>query len=213
MGLFSSFLNPNKGAKKGAKLAQQDFARTRAETDPFYQGYMDTANQGRGMLSDMLGLTGDYNQTVANFRNAPGYQFMFDQGMKGLDQSAAARGSLNSGAHQKALMRYGQGMADQSWQQKINNLNGLQQGGFAGAQGLTDNSRNWGNLRVQQGQMSDMNNQGGLSNVLGALGTGASFLSGMPSFGGGGGLSSMFGGSSPSMPTYGNGQVNPWAVY
>ena len=213
MGLFDAFSDPYGSTVKGYKKAAKDLKRTRATVDPFYQGYMDTANQGRGMLSDMLGLTGNYADTVANFRNAPGYQFMFDEGMKGLDQSAAASGSLNSGAHQKALMGYGQGMADQSWQQKINNLGGLQSGGFAGAGGLMDNSQAWGNLKIGQGQATDMNNQGAFSNLMGAIGTGASLLTGMPSMGGGG-FSSMFGGGgSPSMPTYGNGSVNPWARY
>ena len=212
MGIFDAFTNPYKKTAKAYKVAANDFANTRQTVDPFFQGQIETADIGRQRLSEMLGLTGDYDQTVANFRNAPGYQFMFDEGLRGLDQSAAARGSLNSGAHQKALMGYGQGMADQSWQQQINNLAGLQSGGFAAANGLTNNSQTWGNLRIGQGQASDMNRQGGLANMLGAIGTVGSLVSGYGGGGLGGGLSSMFS-SAPKMPTYSNGAVNPWAVY
>lgn len=49
----------------------------------------------------------------AKFRAAPGYQFGLDQGQKQIEASAAARGSLNSGAILKALQRYGNDYADQ----------------------------------------------------------------------------------------------------
>lgn len=51
----------------------------------------------------------------AQFRTDPGYQFAFDEGSKALQNSAAARGILNSGATAKALTRYGQGVADQQY--------------------------------------------------------------------------------------------------
>ena len=50
-----------------------------------------------------------------SFRESPGYNFAFNQGVNALDRSAAARGRLNSGAHDKALTRYGQGIANQEY--------------------------------------------------------------------------------------------------
>lgn len=184
MGLFDTFSNPNKNTVKGYKYALQNQKLTQAKTDPYFQGNMDTSNLAKNRLTDMLGLTGDYSETVESFRNAPGYQFMFDQGQRSLDQSAAARGSLNSGAHQKALMGYGQGMADQSWQQQMNNLSGLLPLGAQGAQGMMNNSQRFGDLTIGRGQAKDLNDQNGLANTLGLIGTGVSLFTGMPKMNG-----------------------------
>lgn len=46
----------------------------------------------------------------------PGYQFRLQQGQEALDNSAAQKGSLHSGAQQKALMAYGQNLASQEYQ-------------------------------------------------------------------------------------------------
>ena len=54
------------------------------------------------------------------FQASPGYQFAFDEGLQALDRSAAARGRLNSGAQDKALTRYGQGMANQEYDNFLN---------------------------------------------------------------------------------------------
>lgn len=45
----------------------------------------------------------------------PGYQFRLRQGVNALDASAAARGSLSSGAAQKALVGYGQDLGSQEY--------------------------------------------------------------------------------------------------
>jgi len=216
MGIFDAFLNPNAGAAKGSKKAQKDFKRTRQQVDPFYSQMVGGGGQAYGKISDFLGLNGQGSQQSAfdNFSMSPAYQANFDAGQKAIDQSAAARGSLQSGAALKALQGYGQNQYNNEYRNHLGDLSGLVQGGYSGAQGLTNNSKDWGNLRVQQGQQQDLNNQGGLANVLGAVGTGISMFTGMPmGGGGGGGFSSMFGGGGQSMPTYGNGQVNPWAIY
>ena len=46
----------------------------------------------------------------------PGYQFRLDQGMKAIQQSAAAKGGLLSGAMLKGTQRFGQGLASQEYQ-------------------------------------------------------------------------------------------------
>lgn len=214
MGLFDSFLNPNAGAVKGTKKAQKDFQATRDQVDPFYSQMMGGGGQAYGTLSNMLGLNGNGAQQSAfdNFSMSPAYQANFDAGQKAIEQSAAARGGLQSGAALKSLQSFGQNQYNNEYRNHLGDLSGLVQGGFSGAQGLTNNSKDWGQMRVQQGQAQDMNNQGGLANVLGAVGTIGSFATG-GGFGGGGGFSSMFGGGGQQMPTYGNGSVNPWARY
>lgn len=60
--------------------------------------------------------SGDYGYLLREFtgddlENDPGYQFGMNQGMQALDRSAAARGSLLSGATLKAAQRFGQDYA------------------------------------------------------------------------------------------------------
>lgn len=52
---------------------------------------------------------------MQDFEQDPGYQFRMTEGMKGVEGSAAARGGLLSGAAQKAIQKYGQGLASQEY--------------------------------------------------------------------------------------------------
>lgn len=56
------------------------------------------------------------------FTTSPGYQFALEEGKKALERSRAAQGTLNQGATGKELIRYSQGMADQEYQNYLNNL-------------------------------------------------------------------------------------------
>ena len=47
------------------------------------------------------------------FQGTPAFNFAFDQGVRARDRSAAARGQLGSGAFQKELTAFGQGLANQ----------------------------------------------------------------------------------------------------
>lgn len=51
------------------------------------------------------------NFSLEDFEKDPGYQFRMDEGMRGVEGSAAARGGLLSGAAMKAIQKYGQGFA------------------------------------------------------------------------------------------------------
>ncbi len=67
-------------------------------------------------------LGGTRTDPTQALRNTPGYQFRVSEGLRGVNSSLAARGVLNSGAAQRELMRVGQGMADQTFQGRVNNL-------------------------------------------------------------------------------------------
>ena len=56
-----------------------------------------------------------YNQEQFNFQEDPGYNFRLNQGMNGIENSAAARGSQLSGATLKELQRYGQNFASKEY--------------------------------------------------------------------------------------------------
>ncbi len=49
------------------------------------------------------------------YEESPGYQSQLEGGVKALDISAASRGRVRGGAQQKAITRYGQGLAKQDY--------------------------------------------------------------------------------------------------
>lgn len=93
--------------------------------------------------------------SMADFEADPGYQFRMDEGMRGVEGGAAARGGLLSGAALKAIQKYGQGLASQEYgnafnrfeANKTNNFNrltGLVQSGQGSAQQVGNAAMNFG---------------------------------------------------------------------
>jgi hypothetical protein len=75
----------------------------------------DAASQGYGnMLRDF---------SAEDFQADPGYAFRLQEGLKGMDRQAAARGGLISGGALKAAQRYGQEMGSQEYQNAYNRYN------------------------------------------------------------------------------------------
>lgn len=68
---------------------------------------------------------GDYMRdfTLADFTRDPGYQFRMDEGARGVEASAAARGGALSGGALKALDRYNQGFASTEYGNAYNRFN------------------------------------------------------------------------------------------
>ena len=64
--------------------------------------------------------TAEYTPEMFAKGKDPGYQFRLDEGMKGLERSAAARGGLLSGATLKGITRYGQDAASQEFTNAFN---------------------------------------------------------------------------------------------
>lgn len=83
--------------------------QNRADAAPYREAGYDALAQQRAGLQ----VGGDFNRdfTLADFAKDPGYQFRMDEGARGLEGSAAARGGLLSGATLKALTQYGQNYA------------------------------------------------------------------------------------------------------
>ena len=197
MGFLDGLFNPSKNTEKGFAVASSDLKNTRATTDPFYTGLINSGTNARTRLEDLLFLNGGNaaDSAMAQFQTSPGYQFQMDQGLAAIDQSAIARGNLNSGATLKALNAYGQGLANQEYQQYLANLGGIASQGTVGASGLLGTSQQAGNLAIGRGQAKDQGNQAAAGNILGIAGTLAGFGTG----GGFGGstLGRLFGGGSP----------------
>lgn len=82
------------------------------------QGFLQTGNAAAAQLSSMAngpGFTWDPSTD-------PGYQFRMQQGMKALQNSAAARGASLGGSAIKATTQYAQNYATQEYQNAFNNF-------------------------------------------------------------------------------------------
>jgi len=107
-----------------------------------------------GVTTTTPGQTSAQQQQAAydRFRVSPGYQFSFDQGQQAVENSAAARGGVHSGATMKALDRFGTGLANQEYGDYYNRLAaeaGI--GQTAVAQGNAA-AQNYGNSAAQLAQ-------------------------------------------------------------
>lgn len=116
--------------KYAADLAQKQYEQTRKDQMP----WLEAGRDALGYLSDRVGkntqfddkwggriedayqggqLTGGLDPN--NFQTDPSYQFRKQQGMDGLQSSAAAGGSLLSGAALKSLNEYNSNLASQEY--------------------------------------------------------------------------------------------------
>lgn len=133
MGLFDLFSNDsaelaanqrNQGLQAGYdKLSTQFGAGRDALTSGFnqaggyYKNLMDSTGAGAGAYGDATGANGPagYTRATANFQANPGYQFQMDQGLQALNRTHAAAGNLSSGNADTDAMKFGTGLADQSY--------------------------------------------------------------------------------------------------
>jgi hypothetical protein len=129
----SSSANKYAGAAKNELLAAGTNANTRL--NPYAQQGL-AASDHYGAL---LGLQGQqvaqnhygnfqadpFTQAMGvggTYQASPGYQWQLGQGLNAVDSSAASKGLLGSGATLKAEEEYGQGLANQDYQQWLGNL-------------------------------------------------------------------------------------------
>lgn len=111
---------------QNASIAAQTDATNRAlqlQADIYNQNRADLAPYraaGTGALQTLAGQVGQ-----GWGPGSPGYDFQFAEGMRALDNSAAARGMLMSGAQMRAAERFGQGLAAQGRGDELNRLAAL----------------------------------------------------------------------------------------
>lgn len=115
-----------KGAANAQIQAQQaQYDQTRQDLLPF----MEYGQSAVPLLQQLA--NGDFS----GFLNSPDYQAALQQGIGQMDKSAAARGSLFGGGHQRDLSQFNQGLASQYLDNYRNSLlNQLQIGQNAAAQ-------------------------------------------------------------------------------
>jgi len=115
-----------KSADKATELQKQMYEEGVVRQKPFYEAGLT----GQNRLMELLGLGGDPNAQgygsamrpfgMSDFQADPGYAFRMKEGLKSLDQQAAARGGLISGNALRAAQQYGQDLGSQEYQNAYN---------------------------------------------------------------------------------------------
>jgi hypothetical protein len=166
------------------------------------QANLATDQAGQTAYANATGANGPAGQAqaVKNFQTGPGYQFQLDQGSQNVLRNQAATGQLASGATDTGLLNYGQGQANQAWQQYIQGLQpfmgastqnaGISATSAANQAGLQNtNYTNQANMNyganVAQGNAqanADLANNQAAQNIMGAITGGVKLASGLSGF-------------------------------
>ena len=197
---YGQYKSAQEAAKdqKAAAKANKDYAEgvlTKQLALEEDAGYGAVGKQNLSKLNELINSGelykgyGDYEGELAfdpssvDVTQDPGYAFRLSQGQKALDTGAGAKGQLFSGAQQKALLKYGQDLGSQEYQNAYqrqfttfqdarnakyqNYLNQMQQYN----QNLRNQVSDLGNL-TQYGENSITRQQNALGNSVSAV-TGA----------------------------------------
>lgn len=131
---------------------------------------------GQGALTGLNRfLSGDPATVQAQLESMPGYQFTRTQGLKAVQNGAAARGLGVSGAAQKGAAQYATGLADSTYGNQFSRMLDLARlGESAGAQTGsfgTQTASNMGNNLLGAGNAAAGGIVGGANAASGALGS------------------------------------------
>ena len=108
------------GAREGAAAEREMFERQVELQEPFRQ-------VGVNALPDLVAASQYTPFGMEQFQADPGYGFRLKEGIRALENSAAARGGLLSGNTMRGITRYGQGLASEEFGNAFNRY----QAGFA----------------------------------------------------------------------------------
>jgi len=137
------------------------YQQTRADLAPFRAAGV----QGTNMLMAALPeLNSKINLDQAWLQQQPGYQFALRQGLKGVQNSAAARGLGTSGAALKGAAGFTTGLADQTYQNQFSNEMAQRDARFNRLMGTANLGAN---AAAQTGQSAIATGQGIASNTIG----------------------------------------------
>jgi hypothetical protein len=129
----------NQGYNTGVGAVNQGYGQGRADITGardtslgYYDPYAQAGQAGSQSYADALGLNGQQGVQRAQqqFQVGPGYQFALNQGLTGIERTAAARGELGGGGTTLDQIKYSQGLANQEWDNYLKRLKGEQDLGY-----------------------------------------------------------------------------------
>lgn len=105
-------------ANNATDLQRDIYQQNRTDLEP----WRTAGTNALGYINPGIAPGGEFNRnfTMADFQQDPGYDFRLQEGLKAIQRSRAARGSLYGGATEKALLKYGAGEASQEYANAFN---------------------------------------------------------------------------------------------
>lgn len=155
-------------ANYGATVQRQNFKDALALIRP----QITAGDEARDAVMFESGL-GERPEGYSGFEASPGYEFVRDEGQRGIERSAAARGMTQSGAAFKELSRFNTGLASQEYGNFYNRLAGIAGAGQQAAQSGAGIYQNQGNA------LAGLALQGGNARASGYVGVGNAINSGI----------------------------------
>ncbi len=192
-GVWDNYLTDNPDVLQGWQETGQAFATPQQYAQFHYNTY--GRNEGRALPGQNAlaapGQTAQDAQNAAfeNFRNSTGYQFRLNEGLDAVNSGFAGAGLYQSGARDKAILEYSQGLASGEFGNFMGYL-GEQQNLAPGAANALSGvnstyANNTGQLAIANGNLQSANalaraqNSNSLLNGLtGAVGAGVGILQG-----------------------------------
>lgn len=192
------------------------YNQTRSDLSP----YLHTGQSALGQLASIFGLgaggpsAASAQNAMSALQNYPGYQFQLQQGIQGLDRSAASKGLLLSGAQLKDTTAYGQGMAQTafgSYLSGLQNLSGLGEnaGVMTGNQGASTGQGIANTLINGSNNVAQSTLAAGQSAAAGQVAQGNMWSGLLGNTGLQNGLSSSLQGFFSQNPNYGSSAITP----
>jgi hypothetical protein len=145
--------------------------------ESYAQYHYQTYGQGEGRNLPNVGGTSGNAQTVAqggdfthnfaisDFVKDPGYDFRQQEGQRGVEASAAARGGILSGGALKAISRYNQDFASNEYGAAYNRYNSDLTNRFNRLSSLAGIGQTATNSGIEAGNTLQSQNQAGINNI------------------------------------------------
>lgn len=133
--------------KKAAQLATQTEQNMFNQAAGYEKPFIDQGQQAYGTLNDLLGVGGNSDTMQKTLEGLPGYQFTLGQGLKSVQNSAAARGLGDSGAALKGAATYATGLANSNYSNYVTQLQNSATTGANAANSLSGNAVQTGSLQ------------------------------------------------------------------
>lgn len=158
----------------GAAVGFRVYNENKATLSP----YVGTGTKATQSIEALLGLGGDTNAANSAFdayRGSTEYSSRFNEGQRAVTAALGGKGLLDSGAAQKALLKYGQTFASNEFGNYIGNLQAQQGVGLSAASAQAGIGQNYANAVSNNNNVaaniqanSAMANAGAVSGVLGS---------------------------------------------
>lgn len=133
-----------KATQMGIDELRRQFDLTRSDLAPWREAGATALGAGAAML-----------QPGYDYKTSPGYDFRFNEGQRAVESSGAAKGTLMSGGTLRDLLRVGDGIASQDFNDQFNRqmaiAGGGQQATTAGASLGQNTANGIADLFTQQG--------------------------------------------------------------